>query len=144
MVRRTCAGSQPGRLYAARFPHSNAIGILYPVYNSFKSIEQNRPDPAQLTYWSIYGLASIIEGLFDQGMRWMPWYYHAKLLFLVWLQAPSCQVCGAHDCYRCRTLFWPQGARRLYNHLLKPLLLQHQHDIEEFLSKCKAMMVRGL
>lgn len=35
-----------------------------------------------------------------------------------------------------------QGARRLYNHLLKPLLLQHQRDIEDFLSKCKAMMVR--
>ena len=54
-----------------------------------QAIESNKnsgDDRQWLTYWSIIGMMSLVEGHADQALRSLPYYYHAKLGLLVWLQ----------------------------------------------------------
>ncbi|KAK1291264.1 HVA22-like protein k [Acorus calamus] len=91
-----------------------SVGIAYPVYSTFKAIENKDQSEQQrwLLYWAAYGSFSLVEVLSDKilscpidlsevhvevkqaheastfnGM--FPFYYYAKFTFLVWLQLPS-------------------------------------------------------
>lgn len=46
---------------------------MYPVYKSFKAIETKKEsddDTQWLTYWTIYGALSLVEGTTDKFLSW--------------------------------------------------------------------------
>lgn len=46
----------------------------------------------RLTYWVIYAGLSLVEEVEDWGLAKLPYYWHAKFAFLLWLQMPQSQV----------------------------------------------------
>ncbi|KAJ6692656.1 HVA22-LIKE PROTEINS [Salix purpurea] len=94
-----------------------SVGIVIPVYSTFKAIE-NKDQIAQqrwLLYWAAYGSFSLVEVFADKILSWFPLYHHMKFAFLVWLQLPSAN-----------------GAGQLYTHHLRPFLLRHQARLDYF------------
>ncbi|KAK4362599.1 hypothetical protein RND71_017840 [Anisodus tanguticus] len=94
------------------------VGIVLPVYSTFKAIEMRDQNERQkwLLYWAAYGSFSIVEAFKDKFLYWFPLYYHMKFAFLVWLQLPSAD-----------------GAKQLYiNHLL-PFFMRHQARLDHIL-----------
>ncbi|KAI0226156.1 ER membrane protein DP1/Yop1, partial [Massospora cicadina] len=73
---------------------SSLLGWIYPAYASFKALETaNKDDDTQwLTYWCVYGFLHILEHFSDYLLHWIPFYYLAKSIFLVWL---------FHNYFRC-------------------------------------------
>mmetsp|Transcript_15762 Transcript_15762/g.37267 ORF Transcript_15762/g.37267 Transcript_15762/m.37267 type:complete len:202 (-) Transcript_15762:107-712(-) len=93
------------------------VGIAYPTFASFKAIEESKgPDQTKqwLTYWTCFGCFTLVEAFADRLIFWLPYYYAAKLAFLVFLQHPK-----------------TNGASILYEHFVRPLFLQHQGTIED-------------
>lgn len=98
---------QPGTSAFIMRPACSVVGTVYPIFQSLKVIEDNRADDEDvqwLTYWATYGSLHLIEGLTDKLLGWFPFYYHAKLGFLLWLMLPK-----------------TRGAMVLYKRFLKPL-----------------------
>ncbi|KAF7126866.1 hypothetical protein RHSIM_Rhsim11G0174000 [Rhododendron simsii] len=95
---------------------SCSVGIVLPVYSTFKALESRNQDEQQrwLLYWAAYGSFSIAEVFTDKFLSWFPLYYHMKLAFLVWLQLPSVD-----------------GAKQLYMNHLRPFLLRHQARLDQ-------------
>lgn len=93
-----------------------SVGIVLPVYNTFKAIENNDQNQQNkwLIYWAAYGSFSLVEVFTDKILSWIPLYYHLKFAFLVWLQLPSAD-----------------GAKQLYRRHLRPFLLRHQAKLDQ-------------
>lgn len=92
------------------------VGVGVPVYSSFKAVESRDPEEKEewLVYWCAYGCVSVAEAFADKLLgTWLPYYYHVKLVVLVWLQIPN-----------------NFGARYLYTKLLRPFLLRHHARID--------------
>lgn len=98
----------------------NVAATIYPMYASCKAIEseaaEKEDDTQWLMYWTIYGSLSLIEGTTDKLLSWFPYYYHAKLAFLLWLQLPQFQ-----------------GAKMLYKDYMKPFILRYQPKVDRIL-----------
>eukprot|EP00798_Chlamydomonas_sp_ICE-L_P014631 gene14631-20665_t len=95
----------------------NTTSILYPAYASFKAIEAGPASGQQrqwLSYWSFIGLISLVEGKADDVLRELPYYYHVKLGFLVWLQM--------------------QGAQYLYTRYVQPSVLRFGPKVDVVLA----------
>ena len=74
-----------------------------------------------LTYWLIFAMFSSVEFLLDGVGAYLPFYYEAKVTFLLWL-----------------TLDKFQGATLLFDKYIAPLLAQHSPAIDsqiDFLTK---------
>lgn len=93
-----------------------SVGIVLPVYSTFKAIEAKDQDEQQkwLLYWAAYGSFSVVELFTDKFLYWFPLYYHMKFAFLVWLQLPSVD-----------------GASQLYMNHLRPFLRRHQPRLDQ-------------
>lgn len=93
-----------------------SVGIVLPVYSTFKAIERKDPDAQQrcLVYWAAFGSFSLVEVFADKLLSWFPMYYHVKFAFLVWLQLPSAD-----------------GAKYLYMNHLRPFFLRHQARVDQ-------------
>ncbi|KAL3722515.1 hypothetical protein ACJRO7_034827 [Eucalyptus globulus] len=93
-----------------------SVGIVFPVYSTFKAIEERDQDEQQrwLIYWAAYGSFSVAEVFADKILFWFPAYYYMKFAFLVWLQCPS-----------------GNGARQLYRNGLRPFLLKHRRRLDQ-------------
>ncbi|XAR72832.1 hypothetical protein NMG60_11019606 [Bertholletia excelsa] len=93
-----------------------SVGVVLPVYSTFKAIEAKDPNEQQrwLLYWAAYGSFSVAEVFTDKFISWFPLYYHMKFAFLVWLQLPSAD-----------------GAKHLYMNYLRPFLLKHQDRLDQ-------------
>lgn len=104
-----------------------SVGIVLPIYRTFKAIERKDQDEQQrcLLYWAAYGSFSLLEVFSDRIISWLPFYYHLKFAFLVWLQFPSVD-----------------GAKHLYMCHLRPFLLQHQARIDRALGFAYGEMVK--
>ncbi|XP_021301201.1 scarecrow-like protein 15 [Herrania umbratica] len=104
-----------------------SVGIVLPVYSTFRAIERNDENEQQkwLTYWAAYGSFTIVEVFSDKLLSWFPYYYHFKFVFLVWLQLPS-----------------TEGAKRIYKNHLRPFLLRHQAKVDELMGFACAEMAR--
>ncbi|XP_031250439.1 HVA22-like protein k [Pistacia vera] len=104
-----------------------SVGIVLPVYSTFKAIERKDQDDQQkwLIYWAAYGSFSIVEVFSDKLLFWFPMYYHLKFAFLVWLQLPSAE-----------------GATKLYRNHLRPFLLRHQARIDQLVGFAYHQMAR--
>lgn len=92
-----------------------SVGVILPVYTTFKAIERKDPDEQQkcLVYWAAYGSFTVAEMITDKLIYWFPLYYHMKFAFLVWLQLPS-----------------TEGATQLYMNHMRPFLLRHQAKLD--------------
>jgi hypothetical protein len=128
---------------------------------------------AWLTYWVVFSLFNVVEHLADVLVSWcaaplrracdsrarrphgaqatagtrrrIPFYYIAKLAFVIWLQAPQTRVrarspravpCCAARRFVCRPHLPPpraQGASVLQVHYITPLLHKHENAIDSVL-----------
>ncbi|KAF5186785.1 Receptor expression-enhancing protein [Thalictrum thalictroides] len=104
-----------------------SVGIVLPIYNTFKAIENKDQYEQQkwLVYWAAYGSFSLVEVFTDKLLYWFPLYYHMKFAFLVWLQLP--------------TVF---GARHMYTRHLRPFLLRHQARLDQIAGFTYSEMVK--
>ncbi|KAL6346428.1 hypothetical protein AAG906_033224 [Vitis piasezkii] len=104
-----------------------SVGIVLPVYSTFKAIEKKDPNEEQrwLLYWAAYGSFSLVEVFADKLISWSPLYYHLKFAFLVWLQFPS-----------------SGGARHLYMCYLRPFFSRHQARIDQVVGSAYGEMVK--
>ncbi|KAI4298367.1 hypothetical protein L6164_031938 [Bauhinia variegata] len=93
-----------------------SVGLLLPVYSTFKAIEKKDQNEQQkwLIYWAAYGSFSAAEIFAEKVLSWFPLYYHMKFAFLVWLQLPTIN-----------------GASQLYASHLRPFLLKHQARLDQ-------------
>ncbi|KAJ0591276.1 hypothetical protein HanIR_Chr04g0206571 [Helianthus annuus] len=96
-----------------------SVGVILPVYSTFKAIETNNRTEQQklLLYWAAYGTFSIAEIFADKIISWFPLYHHMKFAFLVWLQLPN-----------------TNGAKQLYMNHLRPFLLKHQANLDQIVA----------
>jgi len=93
---------------------SDLTSFLYPAYMSFKSIDSSDRslDAQWLTYWVVFGLASIAETCASFLVGGIPLYFVWKLGFFVWLWHPK-----------------TMGAGVVYTQAVRPFLLPY---LEEF------------
>ncbi|KAL0543320.1 hypothetical protein IC582_018412 [Cucumis melo] len=106
-----------------------SVGIVLPVYSTFKAIEKKDQNEQQkwLLYWAAYGSFSLVEAFSDKLLSWFPVYYHLKFAFLVWLQLPA-----------------TDGAKKLYTSHLRPFLLKHQARVDRILGSISDEMVKTI
>ncbi|KAF8005832.1 hypothetical protein BT93_K0191 [Corymbia citriodora subsp. variegata] len=67
--------------------------LLYPLRASVMAIE-NRPMNVEeneqwLAYWILYSFLTLMEMLLQPLLQWIPLWYDAKLLFVLWLVIPQ-------------------------------------------------------
>ncbi|KAL2644094.1 hypothetical protein R1flu_011681 [Riccia fluitans] len=93
------------------------VGVGFPIYSTHKAIERKDRNEQEmwLVYWAAYGCFNAVEMCTDKLLSWFPMYYHAKFMFLVWLQLPN-----------------NYGARYAYTKLIRPFLLAHQARLDRF------------
>ena len=103
------------------------VGALGPAYRTYRALQARSsvgsllgvaPESVEETrllhYWTVYGCLSAAGQGVEQGLAaWFPWYYHAKVAFLLWLQTHPYQ-----------------GATTLYNATVKPLLQRYEPQID--------------
>jgi|TARA_B110000090_G_C13090103_1_gene334481 receptor expression-enhancing protein 5/6 len=67
------------------------VAYLYPAYASVKAIETDDPedDTMWLTYWLVFSLFKLVEGIADSLLHYIPFYAIAKCCFLIWCFHPS-------------------------------------------------------
>ncbi|CAG9320108.1 unnamed protein product [Blepharisma stoltei] len=91
------------------------LGILYPAYMSFSSIEKkSQQDKKQwIAYWIIFACYSVLDQLRTSLFFWVPYYYPIKFIVLVYL-------------------FWPRsrGAELIYDFLMQNYLSIHKEETE--------------
>ncbi|KAG0614484.1 hypothetical protein M758_6G180600 [Ceratodon purpureus] len=102
-----------------------ALGYVYPAYECYKIVERKRPDVEHLRfwcqYWIIIAVVTVLERLADILISWVPLYSEAKLAFIIYLWYPK-----------------TMGTTYVYTTLLRPLLVQHESDIDQNLNELRA------
>ena len=78
---------------------SKLVGVLYPAIKSLYAIESaDKTDDKQwLTYWLIYAFFMVVDEYVGFILSYFPFYYFAKVCFLIWLFNPVTQ--GAQKIY---------------------------------------------
>lgn len=101
---------------------TNVIGFAYPAYQSFKAIESSHKedDTQWLTYWTVFGVFSILETVVDAIIYWFPFYYIIKVAFLLYLYLPQFN-----------------GAQHLYLTAIRPRFLAHQNSLDHLVDSVK-------
>eukprot|EP00419_Tripos_fusus_P014051 CAMPEP_0172728494 /NCGR_PEP_ID=MMETSP1074-20121228/92276_1 /TAXON_ID=2916 /ORGANISM="Ceratium fusus, Strain PA161109" /LENGTH=252 /DNA_ID=CAMNT_0013555751 /DNA_START=98 /DNA_END=856 /DNA_ORIENTATION=- len=96
------------------------VGLSYPMYASFKVLEDEKHEDAVqwLTYWVTYAAIAVAENLFHGLLVWLPLYCTIRLVFTLWLFLP-----------------WTRGASCIYRWLLAPLLRRQQTRIDAVLER---------
>ena len=69
---------------------SRIVGVAYPAIASLYAIEspEKKDDKQWLTYWIIYGLFIFADEYAGFILHYFPFYYFAKVCFLIWLFNP--------------------------------------------------------
>ncbi|RKO85132.1 TB2/DP1/HVA22-related protein, partial [Blyttiomyces helicus] len=67
---------------------SNLIGVAFPAYASIRAVERPRPDDDErwLTYWSVFGLFSLLDSGASKILSYVHVYFLPKIAILYWLQ----------------------------------------------------------
>jgi receptor expression-enhancing protein 5/6 len=75
------------------------VAYLYPAYASVRAIETDDTDDDTqwLTYWLVFSMFKMLEGVADSLLQYIPLYMVAKCSFLMWCFHPSFN--GATVCY---------------------------------------------
>ncbi|CAJ0946578.1 unnamed protein product, partial [Mesorhabditis belari] len=69
----------------------NLIGFAYPAYASVKAIRSpSKGDDTQwLIYWTVFASFSMLDFFTDSLLHYFPFYYVAKVIFLLYLYLPQ-------------------------------------------------------
>jgi len=98
--------------------------FLYPAYASYRTLSRRPAEEPELErwlmYWSVLGVFLSAEYVGEWLVSWIPFYWVAKTLFLLYLALPQ-----------------TQGATVLYQSRLAPLLHQHEGEIDTALASLK-------
>lgn len=105
-----------GSMIAA--PAFALIGTVYPAYATAKAIGDKESEAMArwCQYWLIFSVLSLVMPVLDFLGSFLPFYYEAKLLFVLWL---------------CVDKF--KGATFICQKYLEPFLATHQGKIDEHL-----------
>jgi len=97
-----------------------ALGLLYPMYASFKALEEGQEDEVNqwLTYFTTYAALILAESALYRVLLWVPLYHLLRIVFIVWLFLPS-----------------TRGASRVYSWAVAPLLRRYSPRIDSMLAK---------
>lgn len=77
---------------------TNLVGTVYPAFCTMRCIQIRGDEKIKwLTYWVIFASFSIIDMFSPIIMKLVPFYFVAKILFLIWLLLPNSN--GAHLIY---------------------------------------------
>ena len=106
---------------------SNLVGYAYPAYASFKIIqEKKRHKYAEwLMYWAVISCFTAVEVFGDVLVSWLPFYYEAKVAFIIWL------VCNK------------KAAVTLYQKYLHPALESYEGHIDRGIDDAAREAQRG-
>jgi len=90
-------------------------GFVYPLYASFKAIKTpgKDDDTMWLTYWIVYAFFTFVESFTDVLLRWIPFYYVFKVVFLVWSFLPQ-----------------TRGASIVYKRFIFPVFIKYERQID--------------
>jgi len=104
----------------------NSVGFLYPAYASIKAIESSKKedDTQWLTYWVVFAAFSVVEFFSDIIFSWFPFYWLAKIMFLVWCYVPIKN----------------NGSMVVYNRLLKPFFLRNSSKVDKVLNQAQNLI----
>ena len=109
-------------MYMIGFGHFliDLIGFVPPLYYSIKAVETNEKDDDTqwLTYWIIFSVFKLTEGIADFLISFIPFYFLIKVAFLVWCYYPS-----------------TKGAQQMYNAVVKPYIVPVINDFESKTAK---------
>ena len=74
---------------------TNMVGTLYPAFWTIKSLEQNIVEEQKkwLTYWVVFGFFIIFDTSSIVIVKFIPFYFLFKILFLIWLFMPGSNGC---------------------------------------------------
>ena len=94
---------------------TNLVGTLYPAYWSIIAIESNNADMdiQWLTYWVVFAIFTFFDVFSGFILRFFPFYFFTKILFLIWLFLPNFQ-----------------GATILYNYFIVRIFKKFEKNIE--------------
>ena len=86
------------------------VGVVYPLIRSIIALEtEDKNDDKQwLTYWSIYGIMTLIDELTSVLLTRIPYYFFIKVCFLIWLFNPM-----------------TMGAQVIYEKVVAPLMAKY-------------------
>ena len=98
------------------------VGFAYPAFESLKATESvdGADDKKWLTYWVVYGLFVMVENLVGPLFGLIPFYFFAKLLFLVYLFHPI-----------------TNGAQTVYEKVVQPLFKEYEDEIDAKFQEAK-------
>ena len=101
---------------------TNLTGTIYPAYWSIKAIESNNADMdiQWLTYWVVFAIFTFIDVFSGFVLKFFPFYFFIKILFLLWLFLPNFQ-----------------GATILYNFLIVKIFKKFEKEIEKVSNNIK-------
>ena len=110
-------------------PICHFFAYLYPAYQSYKVIKKDDTilHTQWLTFWIVCTYFTFIEMFGDTLLSWLPLYYEAKIILLIWLAAPQFQ-----------------GAAKIYDKLLYPYLYHYEKEIDEAIVQMKHQSLQQL
>ena len=75
---------------------TNLVGTLYPAFWTIKSIEKNDLSDQKnwLTYWAVFGSFVLVDMFSPIIVKFVPFYFVFKIMFLIWLFMPGSQGCN--------------------------------------------------
>jgi len=99
---------------------TNLVGFVYPAYKSMKALEtKEKDDDTQwLTYWVVFGCFNIVDHFSGFILKWIPFYYVAKIATLVWCFHPTFL-----------------GANVIYQRILRPYFKKYESTIDQTLEQ---------
>jgi len=97
-------------------------GLLYPAYSSYKAVKaaKLRNYVRWIMYWIVFALYTAVETFTDIFLYWFPFYYTAKVLFVLWLSMP-----------------YTKGSTIIYRKLIHPNFSRREQEIDMFLEHAR-------
>jgi len=98
------------------------VGIIFPTICSIRALESKESDDDKqwLTYWVVYGIFSFIDLFSGFILKYIPFYFIFKILFLIWLFLPS---------FKGASLVYEKVIYRLFNKY-RPQIDELEHSLE--------------
>ncbi|XP_077992262.1 receptor expression-enhancing protein 1-like isoform X2 [Glandiceps talaboti] len=95
------------------------FGTLYPAYASYKAVKtRNVKEYVKwMMYWIVFALFTCIETVADIFASLIPFYYEAKICFILWLLSP-----------------WTKGSSYLYRKFIHPTLSKKEREIDDYIA----------
>jgi receptor expression-enhancing protein 5/6 len=97
------------------------LSVLYPAFKSVQALETKDTDDDDkiwLTYWCVFGGFTLLDDFFGFLLNMIPFYAYIKVGFFLWLMLPQ-----------------TRGANTVYKSGLKPYLVKHKKEIEDFIKE---------